>query len=528
MDRYDPHGGRAYAHRRADAITAEFMDIGIGTEGGREITRLPVVEGEYDREESPRRVWDDASPPNFGYPEGKGQTYQLTSEQYAKNEVEQYVRKVGAANHSGGANWVFSDSTSGGRVASEVARASGEVDGVRLPKEAYYVCSVMFRADPQVHIIGHGTYPANTKKTIYVAANGDDVELFVNGKSLGHAKPTNHYLFTFPDVAWEPGEIKAVTYIQGKVVATQIKHTIGAPVGLKITPIVGPGGLKADGSDIALFDVEAVDAKGERCPTFQQRVDFEVEGPATWRGGYNSGKIKSINNTYLDLEAGINRVSVRAGRTAGAITLSAKAEGLKPASAIVQSTAFPVENGYTSALPAMPRVSLGKSGARAPGDKITAGPVSTAKGDNSVGQYTKTFMYTGPTNIVHVETHAQDAKNIYVDRDYIFEKLPTDLVGADWVQMGDADARYSAVDLIQMEVKGGSVVTIAHDERVSLPSWLTSQFKSTDQSITIHGKPMKLFQRRVDHDESFTFGSNTEESKPKASNMYVVFVSAAR
>ncbi|HRE07934.1 MAG TPA: beta galactosidase jelly roll domain-containing protein, partial [Opitutaceae bacterium] len=49
MDRYDPHGQRAYAHRRADAVTAEFMHVGIGTEGGREIARLPVVEGEYNR-----------------------------------------------------------------------------------------------------------------------------------------------------------------------------------------------------------------------------------------------------------------------------------------------------------------------------------------------------------------------------------------------------------------------------------------------------------------------------------------------
>lgn len=160
MDKYDPHGGRAYAHRRADAVTAEFQDIAVGTEGGREIATLPVVEGEYDREESPRRVWDDASPPNFGYPEAKGMTYQLTSEQFAVNEVAQFVKKLGAPEHSGGANWIFSDSTSGGRVPAEVARASGEVDGARLPKEAYYVCAAMWRTDPQVHIIGHWTYPA--------------------------------------------------------------------------------------------------------------------------------------------------------------------------------------------------------------------------------------------------------------------------------------------------------------------------------------------------------------------------------
>ncbi len=105
MDENDPHGGRAYSQRRADKTDAQIMDVCIGTEGGREIPGLPVVEGEYDREESPRRVWDDSSPPNFGYPEAKGKSdYVLTSEQYAANEVSQYVVKVGAPNHSGGAN----------------------------------------------------------------------------------------------------------------------------------------------------------------------------------------------------------------------------------------------------------------------------------------------------------------------------------------------------------------------------------------------------------------------------------------
>ena len=87
---------------------------------------------------------------------------------------------------------------------------------------------------------------------------------------------------------------------------------------LKLTAITAPGGWRADGADVALFDVEAVDARGERCPTVEARVDFAVEGPGVWRGGYNSGKIDSINNTFLDLEAGVARVvgarDARAGR----------------------------------------------------------------------------------------------------------------------------------------------------------------------------------------------------------------------
>jgi beta-galactosidase len=143
---------------------------------------------------------------------------------------------------------------------------------------------------------------------VYVASNADEVELSVNGKPLGRVKPANIYLFTFPDVVWAAGEIKAIAYTAGKTVATDTRHTAGAPVALRMKTAAAPGGWRTDGSDILLIDVEAVDARGDRCPTFQQRVDFDVTGPGIWRGGYNSGKIKSTNNTYLDLESGINRV----------------------------------------------------------------------------------------------------------------------------------------------------------------------------------------------------------------------------
>ncbi len=528
MDQFDPHGGRAYAHRRADAITAEFMDVGIGTEGGREIARLPVVEGEYDREESPRRVWDDASPPNFGYPEAKGMTYQLTSEQYAVNQVNQYVKKIGAPQHSGGANWIFSDSTSGGRVPAEVARAGGEVDGVRLPKEAYYVCAAMWRTDPQAHIIGHWTYPVGTKKNIYVVSNVPGVELFVNGQSLGHGTVTDKYLITFKDVAFAPGEIKAVATVDGRIVATHLLRTAGTPVALKLFTITAPGGFRADGDDIALFDVEAVDANGLRCPTVQQRVDFETTGPAVWRGGYNSGKINSTNNAFLDLEAGVNRVAVRATRTAGKITVHATSAGLRDASLTIESRAFAAEGGYSTVAPAAPAVKLP---ATAPAHAEFTAAASTAKAEEktaaALGEFIKTFNYTGPqANIVHVEVGAQNGRNIYIDRDYTFTDLPAELAGADWLQVADDDQRYSAVDLIELAVPGGTVVSVAHDERAPLPGWLTKQFQATDQHLTFNGKPMKLFQRRIARDESLTFGSNTDGA-PVRANQYLVFVSAA-
>jgi len=95
----------------------------------------------------------------------------------------------------------------------------------------------------------------------------------------------------------------------------------------------------ADGSDVAFIDVEVVDAKGNRCPTDETRVDFEATGPAIWRGGYNSGIPGSTNNKYLNTECGINRVSVRSTLTPGTITITAKRDGLKPA--VIQSSQNP-------------------------------------------------------------------------------------------------------------------------------------------------------------------------------------------
>ena len=519
MDTLDPHGGRAYAHRRADEVTGQYMDVDIGTEGGRQVPRLPVIEGEYDREESPRRVWDDFSPPNFGYPEAKGQTYQLTSERYAVNEVFEYVSKLGRANHCGGANWIFSDSTSGGRLGCEVARSSGEVDGVRLPKEAYYVCRAMFRSDPQVHIIGHWTYPAGTKKTVYVASNCERVELLLNGKSLGFGKVSDRFLFTFPDVSWEPGELKAEASSKDKVLASQTKHTVGGPVALRLTPITGPKGFLADGSDVALLDVEVVDAKGERCPTVQQRVDFDCNGPAIWRGGYNSGKAHSINNSYLDVECGVNRVAVRSTLQPGEITITARSAGLQPATITLRSESVPLEHGCCAQLPSLPK----------PAALVRVAPARIVQIDELqltpvAGRFITTFSYSGPAMQVTVQQDARDGVKIYTDRDFVFTSLPEQLKGCDWVQTANADKLYSAVDLIDLAVSGDAIVYVAYDQRLNCPDWLQHQFKVTDSVLCVNGLPMKIYERPIRGGESLTLGSNTEDLRSKSCNMYLVFV----
>jgi beta-galactosidase len=200
---------------------------------------------------------------------------------------------------------------------------------------------------PDIHIIGHWTYLTNMVKTIYVAANHCQVvELFVNGKSVGMSSDRkNGYIFAFPDIKFESGRITAKAQNGYQIVAADELETAGEPKELKLTPHVSPAGLQADGSDVALFDVEIMDAQGRRCPTDEARVDFKLAGPAIWRGGYNSSKINSVNNTYLDTECGINRVALRSTVTPGAITLTATRRGLKPTTVTLESHALAVSNG---------------------------------------------------------------------------------------------------------------------------------------------------------------------------------------
>ena len=128
-------------------------------------------------------------------------------------------------------------------------------------------------------------------------------------------------------------------------------NTAGPAVAIKLTPILGPRGLQADGEDIALIDFEVVDAKGQRCPTDDARVDFTCAGPGIWRGGYNSGKLDSTNNLYLSTECGINRVAVRSTLAAGTITVTAKRDGLNSAQIQIASKPVVVTDGIAAFWP---------------------------------------------------------------------------------------------------------------------------------------------------------------------------------
>jgi beta-galactosidase len=360
----DPHGGRIMGCRSlrdpgAVAATEWFGTMLGGPYSVQDRDKAPLIETEDFRDEGARRFWDNYSPPYFGFKKGPNDTWNYNSESFAVAQVARYWSfwnsrisnpNPAQAKFSAYASIYFIDSDADGRQdSSEVCRVSGKIDAVRLPKEIYFAERVMQNEKPDIHIIGHWTYPANTTKTMYVVANNvDSVEFFVNGDSKGKvSQPQNGYLYSFQNIAFAPGTIKAVGYKGGKAVTEHELKTAGAPAAIKLTLHTGPKGLQADGGDDALIDFEVVDAGGERCPTDDARVDFKVEGPAIWRGGYNSGKPNTINNLYLNTECGINRVAVRSTRTPGTITVTANREGLKTGTVTFDSKPVVVKDGLS-------------------------------------------------------------------------------------------------------------------------------------------------------------------------------------
>jgi beta-galactosidase len=178
------------------------------------------------------------------------------------------------------------------------------------------------------------------------------VELFLNGKSLGTGAQSHRFLFTFKNVQWQPGTLRAVSYDALGRKASEAKHqTAGPAVALRLTSITSPSGLGADGADLALVQVEVVDAQGRRCPTTLNMVNFTLNGPAEWRGGLAQGPGNYILAKSLPVEGGVNRVLIRTTTMAGRIDVKASSEGLKGATLSLRSQPVTVRNGLATQLP---------------------------------------------------------------------------------------------------------------------------------------------------------------------------------
>ena len=395
-DEYDPFGGRASGSR-------EMLNINEAEYGGEMLyinksQKHPMWSMEYHRDEGLRKYWDAQSYPY--HKEGDGPLYRgkpaieynHNMDTFAASMVERWFEYwqerpgTGKRVSNGGVKIVFSDTNTHHRGEANY-RSSGVADAMRIPKDAFFAHQVMWSGwvNPEkdaTYIVGHWNYePGIIKKTEYVVSTGDEVELFVNGKSIGKGERSNQYLFTWKDVKFEEGKIEAIAYTNGQETSRYSIETAGKPDHIKLTAIQNPEGFKADGADMALIQVEVVDKEGHRCPLDNRTIHFNYQGEMKWLGGlatpneemqkklaaqkenivvnkYETEAEKAIrkandildstdsDNTFdnyissidLPVECGVNRVLVRSTTTPGDIKIYAGAEGIKGVAGIELKT----------------------------------------------------------------------------------------------------------------------------------------------------------------------------------------------
>ena len=235
------------------------------------------------------------------------------------------------------------------------------------PKPDAYFVKSMFTDEPTVHIgvieksggniqwnginVSAGKLSENwnreagEKVSLYTYTNGDEVELFQNGKSLGVKKNSNdpklRARIKWDNVAYAPGTLVAVAKKNGKVVARHQIETTGEAVALKLVPDVET--WHADGKDLMHVRIYAVDKKGRRVLNMKDakafdKLTFQVKGDANIVAVDNGniasdelhiGKTQLEKNIQRNLFQGSALVILRAGKQNGKVELLVSSDKMK-------------------------------------------------------------------------------------------------------------------------------------------------------------------------------------------------------
>ena len=208
----------------------------------------------------------------------------------------------------------------------------GIVDMCGFPKDNFYYYKAWWGQQPSLHLFPHWNWAGREGESIkiWVYSNLDEVELFVNGVSagsqkvprLGHLEWTAKYL---------PGSIEAHGSKDGKVVLTEKRETTGDPVSIWLTPEPGFARteIDADGEDISILRVEALDKEGRPVPTASNLIGFKVSGEGKLIGVGNGDPNcqESDKEPKRSLFNGLAQVIVQSTKRPGEIHIEAVKEG---------------------------------------------------------------------------------------------------------------------------------------------------------------------------------------------------------
>ena len=205
----------------------------------------------------------------------------------------------------------------------------GFMDTCGFAKDTSYYYKAWWRNEPVLHLFPHWNFEGREGEEIpvWVYSNLDEVELFVNGKSAG-SKKVPHLGHVQWKVKYQPGAIEARASRSGKVMLTEKRETTGLAVAIRLT--ADRTEIDADGEDIAILTVEALDKDGRPVPTANHPIAFSVTGTGALIGVGNGDPNchESDKAPKRSLFNGLAQVIVQATKAPGEIHVEAlKGEG---------------------------------------------------------------------------------------------------------------------------------------------------------------------------------------------------------
>lgn len=199
---------------------------------------------------------------------------------------------------------------------------SGVMDIFRIPKFAYYFYQSQRNPEEQLVCKIASYWTQKSPLNLRVLSNCDEIELVLNGKSLGRKSPDKnisnnlqHPPFTFSIEKFEEGELKAIGFINGEKVAEDIVKTPENAARLKIW--IDESGKTPSTNDVMFVYIAAVDGNGTIVPDYSGEINVVVEGEASLM---NYGKVKA--------EAGIATALIKIGSSAENVVIHAKSKNI--------------------------------------------------------------------------------------------------------------------------------------------------------------------------------------------------------
>ena len=221
----------------------------------------------------------------------------------------------------------------------------GIIDLCGFKKDRFYAYQARWRPElPMAHILPHWNWPERVGQVtpVHVYTSGDEAELFLNGKSLGRKqKHPFEYRLRWDDVVYAPGELRVAAYRDGKLWASDVVETTGAPA--KLLLAADRRQIRADGQDLCYITVTIADGKGRLVPRTHNLVTFDLAGPGQLVavGNGDAASLEPFQARQRRAFNGLCLAIVR-GKPAqpGTITLTAHSAGLADAEVLV-TTAGP-------------------------------------------------------------------------------------------------------------------------------------------------------------------------------------------